>query len=32
MLVAGAPDPSAARIEVGGIVDRLLDSLTGFLS
>ena len=28
MLVAGAPDPVAARSEVGAIVDHLLDSLT----
>jgi AcrR family transcriptional regulator len=28
MLVAGAPDPTAARAEVGAIVDQLLSSLT----
>ena len=28
MLVAGAPDPVAARSEVGAIVDQLVDSLT----
>ena len=28
MLVAGAPDPVAARAEVGAIVDQLLDALT----
>ena len=28
MLVAGAPDPVGARVEVGAIVDQLLDSLT----
>jgi AcrR family transcriptional regulator len=28
MLVAGAPDPAGARVEVGAIVDQLLDSLT----
>jgi AcrR family transcriptional regulator len=28
MLVAGAPDPVRARVEVGAIVDQLLDSLT----
>jgi AcrR family transcriptional regulator len=28
MLVAGAPDPVGARVDVGAIVDQLLDSLT----
>ena len=28
MLVAGAPDPVAARTEIGAIVDQLLESLT----
>jgi hypothetical protein len=28
MLVAGAPDPVGARVEVGAIVDQLVDSLT----